>query len=178
MQGFLAFQEVVGNFAAAVHVAVDFDAGDYQMGGFVLRDPDSPPENWIKWEIGQLEDGVGGEGPQRRSTLAVLTTNGNSGDALGPDLENNEEEAQETTLGICRIDGQVHLALRLLGTWQPGASVGLTPDLGPTLQLGLGVAAEAGVSETSTSTFSRFRVDDDPPEDNCVEAMMRLLPEG
>lgn len=179
--GNLVYQEVEGDFAAAIRVAVGGNPGDYQMAGFVLRDGDSPPENWIKWEIGLIEDGVGGT--LLRSTLGVTTTNGTSSSPLLP--ETMIPTPMEADLGICRLDGTVYLAIRLEEGWVDGALADPAPTLNGTLQLGVNVAAEGNAEgddippPTNVSRFSGFRIDDreDAGYGSCVDAMIAIAPE-
>lgn len=153
-EGVFIHQEVTGDFTATLRVETTTTAkGEYQLAGFLLRDPganqdDPMDENWIKSEVGKNQNDV-------TSDYVGVTVNGdtvifgNTGNRIGA-----------ATLGVCRRGDDVYLASHTGGSWvidfdgEPFTPPASAPDLPDTIQLGFNAAA---YGESFVAVIDDFR---------------------
>jgi hypothetical protein len=134
-KGFLMSREAKGDVRITAHVTATATSdpgqapggdGSVQLGGLMLRNPTSPPENYVHIVIGDDGDGL--------SVETKSTTNSESQFA-GPAWGDNEGD-----LRICRVGGNVSLYKRLTSDdpWATATSYARA-DLPETLEAGIDV---------------------------------------
>ena len=107
-KGFLMYRPADGDFRVTAHVVATSSTdpgqppggdGSVQLGGLMVRDPKSPPENWVHIVVGDDGDGLSVETKTTKDSVSTWS---------GPAWTDNEAD-----LRICRVGAKVTLYKRL-----------------------------------------------------------------
>jgi hypothetical protein len=134
-RGFLMFREATGDFRVTAHAIATATSdpgqapggdGSVQLGGLMIRNAASPPENYVHVVVGDDGNGLSVETKSTKNSVSELA---------GPDWSDNEADVR-----VCRVGAKVSLYKRLTSDdpWALAATY-QRADLPSTLEAGIDV---------------------------------------
>lgn len=162
-RGFLMSHEAKGDFRVTAHVVATATSdpgqdpggdGSVQLGGLMIRDPVSPPENYVHVVIGDAGSGLAVETKSTKASVSEFAT---------PAWDDNEAD-----LRICRVGAKVSLYKRPTSDdpWELAAAYERA-DLPATLQAGVDLYTDD--QPDLTLTVFGFTVEPVAAEGDCTK---------